>query len=232
MKIISKFHDYYDSASIFYDPTVIFKRETKLLSLKDLNLTLPFKDFSGLMSKNDRNIIEKMDASVRFLYFCGKIYPLYVLEKYILILEEQNGVFKRFPKFYTKFNDKSYSKSLEDLIVEASKENLKKHYNFNSEYKEIEYNLEKIKGYEVNPDIFRAVGSPYFITHGSSVIINPVLNELTKNLKMDASFIYQEIEMYMSGVLGSVEKKPLEISDKDKRDSKGFDDYSFKKRKK
>ena len=57
------------------------------------------------------------------------------------------------------------------------------------------------------------------------------ISNLTKSFKLDAYGIYQEIEMYMGGVLGSQEKETIEISDKDKRDSKGFDNYSFKKRK-
>jgi len=40
---------------------------------------------------------------------------------------------------------------------------------------------------------------------------------------------YQEIAMYISGVLGIGEPDTLEISDEDMRDEKGFFDMSFKK---
>ena len=34
--------------------------------------------------------------------------------------------------------------------------------------------------------------------------------------------------MYISGVIGTGEKDTIKISDKDMRDAKGFDDWSFK----
>lgn len=58
----------------------------------------------------------------------------------------------------------------------------------------------------------------------------PSLDKLKFNQILDANNIYQEIEMFVNGVLLK-EEISIDISDKDLRDSKGFDEYSFKKRK-
>jgi hypothetical protein len=45
----------------------------------------------------------------------------------------------------------------------------------------------------------------------------------------DPHTTYQEIFMYISGVLGGNMKEIPEMSDDDMRDSKGFDKWSFRK---
>ena len=40
---------------------------------------------------------------------------------------------------------------------------------------------------------------------------------------------YQELDMYISGVLGQQEKETINISDKDRIYQHGFDSYSFRK---
>lgn len=41
--------------------------------------------------------------------------------------------------------------------------------------------------------------------------------------------LYQELDMYISGVLGSQAKEVINISDKDRIHQHGFDEYSFRK---
>ena len=42
---------------------------------------------------------------------------------------------------------------------------------------------------------------------------------------------FQEIDMFLSGIMQSPEKKMVNLTDKDMRDKKGFNDMSFKKEK-
>lgn len=227
MKIISKFHDYYDSASVFYDNSLVFKRENKRLNLEDCaNIKIPFYAVELMSAHEDLNTTT--EASVNFLYFCGKIYPIYELKKYITLVEKKDGFIQR----YKKDQESNYFSSLKELTDVAIEKGLRKSFSLNNESKNIEYILEKIKDYEVNADVFRELKAPYFMIENKKIIeINPVLKKYTKSFKMEAPILYQEIEMYMSGVLGMEEKEIIIVSDKDKRDSKGFDNYSFKKRK-
>lgn len=230
MKIISKFHDHYDSASAFYDDSILLKRQSEVIEQSDLKITLPYKTIQVAASYG-RSVVDSMNriAAIDFLYFCGKVYPLFsIFNSSYHFKKVGNGSVR-----LENRSDAAYFSSIQELINEAEKRDIR----FGSG----KYAEDKIKKYEqlvkdclsveIKADIFSEVGVPYFMTEGYSIITYPVLKNLTKSFKLDAYGIYQEIEMYMGGVLGSQEKETIEISDKDKRDSKGFDNYSFKKRK-
>ena len=239
MKIISKFKDYYDSASIYNDDHIIFKRET--LVIKDKKKYYKPKEiipknklpqiklpFNNIILKKIQSISEincLYSFYVDFLYFCGKIYPVFIGEKSgIFESEKEYTVFATFEDFkseYLKCKDENVKKSWVRWIEESSKKSLL----------EIEHIVQKTKeDNSVDIDIFRSYGA-YFLRKESETVIYPQLKDLTKSLKMDSFITYQEIEMFLSGVLGVEEKDVVSISDKDLRDSKGFDNYSFKKKK-
>ena len=58
--------------------------------------------------------------------------------------------------------------------------------------------------------------------------LNPILKDLNFHTQLDPYTCYQEIAMYVSGVLGVGEKEIIKISDVEKRNKAGFDDVSFK----
>lgn len=57
---------------------------------------------------------------------------------------------------------------------------------------------------------------------------NPLLKHLGFAKVKDPFTAYQEISMYISGVIGVGEPDTIEVSDECKRDAKGFDEWSFK----
>lgn len=61
-------------------------------------------------------------------------------------------------------------------------------------------------------------------------IVNPLLSDLKFYRVKDAFSAFQEIAQYIAGVLGDLSEDMVSISDKDMRDAKGFDDWSFKTR--
>ncbi|EGR2227507.1 hypothetical protein QX249_12815 [Vibrio parahaemolyticus] len=89
--------------------------------------------------------------------------------------------------------------------------------------------------------VHRKFGVPYMMVpvtyYGISnrepvdVVLNPILKEFQFAKVVEPCLAFQEIEMYLSGVMGAGDKPMIEISDEDKRDAKGFDDWSFKKMK-
>lgn len=61
------------------------------------------------------------------------------------------------------------------------------------------------------------------------LVINACLSELKFGRCVDAYTAFQELSMFIGGVIGVGEPETLEISDRHMRDAKGFDDRSFKK---
>jgi len=59
--------------------------------------------------------------------------------------------------------------------------------------------------------------------------INPVLKDYEFYKIFDSYQAFQEIQMFISGVLGSKEKDIIMIEDKYKIASHGFDKWSFRK---
>lgn len=230
MKIISKFHDYYDSASAFYDDSLLLKRKTEIVSLNSIKNPLPYNTIQVAASYG-RRVVGSMDrlATIDFLYFCGKVYPLFCIFNSSSYWIKKGNVSVRIEER----SDQVYFSTLEELVNECKRQELGMGYSKRVEEKIKKYNqiIKENLAAKVDVDIFRNVSAPYFMTEGSSIVIYPVLKNLTRSFKMDAFAIYQEIEMFLGGVMGSSEKEIIEISDVDKRNSKGFDNYSFKKRK-
>lgn len=234
MKIISKFHDYYDSAASFYDDSILLKRKTEIIDKKDIAIKLPYQNISVAHSykRGLKGNYQERSANIEILYFCGKVYPIYTI--FTKVANVQSG--KRYDYSYEKL-EQIYFSTFSEFIKAIEDEDLKVSYGIRrkNDFKAVEEKIEKMKTYEVSPEIFEKMKSPYFISREigkeNKIEIFPELKEVIKSFKMDAYIAYQEIEMYLSGVLGSSEKEIIEISDIDKRNSKGFDDYSFKKRK-
>lgn len=234
MKIISKFHDYYDSAASFYDDNILLQRKKEIIDNKDVEVKLPYHNISVAHSykRGPKGNYKERSANIEILYFCGKVYPIYTI--FTKTANVKDG--KRYDYLYEK-SEQIYFSSFEELINAIEEENLHVSYKIRrkNDFKAIEEKIEKMKTYEVSPNIFEKMKSPYFISREigkeNKIEIFPELKEVIKSFKMDAYIAYQEIEMYLGGVLGVGEKEIIEISDIDKRNSKGFDNYSFKKRK-
>lgn len=230
MKIISPFHDYYDSAMIYFDDSILLKRKTEQVYLGDINVSLPNRiDKIATSYVGNINPLSRV-AAIDYLYFCGKVYPLFSIFNSKSHWQKVNGKLTQIDNR----SDQVYFNSFDELLKACEREGMKINRSFGQPKNHIEKmkeKLERLEDYEVSADIFRKVGAPYFILEGNKLIVYPELKAITKSFKMDAATVYQEIEMYMGGVLGQAEKEIIEISDVDKRNSKGFDNQSFKKRK-
>lgn len=97
------------------------------------------------------------------------------------------------------------------------------------------YQYSKFKDNYISSDTLEAKIKNSNYSHVSTydmVEINPILKDLDFAGVVDPFTAFQEISMFLSGVLGINEPEMIEISDKHKRDAKGFDDKSFKTRSK
>ena len=109
-------------------------------------------------------------------------------------------------------------------------------------------NVNLIKNYDAK-DLFVEYNTPVFVYDGDygrtalttgrsyhrnkdAFIINPLLKDYEFYKVFDTFQAFQEIQMYIGGVLGSKENEIIKISDKDKINQHGFDfKWSFRKEK-
>lgn len=127
---------------------------------------------------------------------------------------------------------------LVDKIKEVSKEFSKKvrEYNVNYISSLLErFPLGKMKIAPFDQSIFFEINSPSIyiempkINRENLIVINPVLKELDFYRVFDAYTAYQEIDMFVGGVLSSNSDGEENLTDDDRRVAKGFNDMSFKK---
>ena len=84
-------------------------------------------------------------------------------------------------------------------------------------------------GYSCYNNLFVEHNTPVFIIRPKEITINPSLKEVRFMTVKDVYTTFQEIQMFISGVLGTGTKETVDITDDVKRDKHGFDNKSFKK---
>ena len=221
MRIISKFHDYYDSAIGYgIDPKLMYKRDTKKVSfIIDDVFTHP-----RLETPETPN----HDIDIFHIGFCGKIYPCVSFRRI--------GSTKKL----CVYNSEQYKK-----LIRAIKGKVKKtDPRFRKLWggKKIPEFLDEQTGKESMIDIFYKYKVPVFVIRSKqtnkwgtynrkarTLILNPMLKEYEFYKVFDSYTAFQEINMFMSGVIGMNAPETVEISDKSKIEKKGFDEWSFRK---
>ena len=218
MLIVSKFHDYYDSAVAYgVDKSVVYKRETRQ--------TEDSKRWSPENKLHGKKRVWQVEEFV--VGFCGKIYPA------IKLVEDSPSVIVETKCFYDL---DSLNKFLEDegVNVTANK-SWRSNWGRYSRYY-ISNASDRKKWFDINHHadkkfdaVFMKKKCPMFIYNHKGMIYNPRLKDVNFQKIMDSYTAFQEIYMYISGVLGTNENDMVNISDRDMLKKKGFDKWSFKK---
>ena len=228
MKIISNFRDYYDCImSTGIDKTVIYNRNIKTIDFHEIFSYKKIQEPQLKFIINQTAVIESKSIFDYFSFqtfligFCNYIYPC------ILMTEYQNNQNKN---TYIYTTDELRLKMLKYAIqIKTHKQNkrmaslLKTLNDFLLFPWHIKYNSYFIE-YKV----------PIFVLkHKNYGLLQLILNSELKQYnfyKVKEPYIaFQEIYMFISGVLGTESKPLIQISDNDMRDKKGFDKWSFKK---
>jgi hypothetical protein len=223
MYIVSKFRDYYDTASAYgIDKDCVYNRELKEIELKT----------SKLPYGSDQRLRDKSIFIEPFLIgFCGKIYPAVKLScstssfNYSAPTQIEEMLFS-FTEFQSRLESlgiyleksKQYFWQTDRIIHKTGAENF-----FYGDHREYE-NLFR----EYHTPIF-SIGKPgLLVRENVHLTINPSLRKLQFMKMKDPHTTFQDIYQYLAGVLGNKEKDIVQISDKDMLKQKGFDKYSFK----
>jgi hypothetical protein len=207
MRIISKFQDYYDSALGYgIDKTLTYVRE-----MKGLEIDIPIG--TGHRSR---------EYCIFIIGFCGKLYPCIRTWREPTKQEDPHSILGHIPNFH---HDED--KCLE--IIEDSN-NWKWH---------LDEVLDKFKALKNNNkllELFQEYKTPVFIVReqerssDNNLIINPCLKDHQFFKVIDAYSAFQEISMYVGGVLPRREPDTVDVSEACKTNMHGMDSWSFRKK--
>lgn len=242
MKIYSKFKDFYDiGLSHGIDDDIKFIRDIQYIDCPD-----DLKDVSGFDVYGRRyNQHVSTNIVAKYIFFCGKMIP-YIDISHCGYGQPDSVHYnaESFHKFVETFKD-GYSNGFN---VESYMSNDRRDFS-PSWRKDITFSKKGIEdffktGKNIDESIFFKYDCPYFIFgHDESLrytpqvkeynkkklIKNPVLKDMEFFKHMDSFTCFQEISMFLGGILGSSPKEIIQVSDEVLRDKRGFDKWSFKK---
>lgn len=245
MYIISKFSDYYDSACAFgIDKTIMYKR--KMLTGAITYITVPYHHGNGgrayelpeqLMNKyNDMYLSRHRNYSINpfIIGFCGKYYPGYRMKyenNISRVCWNTPDIISFFLRYKLEDEYKSFVKRRSSK--EISNGRYWRHGNMWAQDIETTWS-DPIPN---DDSEFHKYKSPIILYQHSREpgnnnferTLNPELKVFDFARKQDPFTAFQELQMYISGVLGCNENEMVQISDEDMRDAKGHDNMSFKK---
>lgn len=224
MMIISKFRDYYDKvASNGIDKTLIYKREERSVKFEP-----GFRIRKWTYYENGIYYAARGAA----VAFCGKLYLGFSFETW----HESRKSYRDTPPDTQEFLwGEQALERLKSFDKKESKTSEKKRWvvlnNLFNTLNEKPY--EKLFLTERIPLYFFYPPEDYYWSFrketGCTAILNCNLEEKSFFKKIDTYTAFQEISMYIGGVLGMPDKPTVEISDTDRLLSKGFDKkWSFR----
>jgi len=223
MKIISKAYDYYDTVA--YTDSPIFVRHEK-----DYVDYSPPREIKDILDKAPYIYPHIMGSQEILIGFCGRVYPLVELSyssdglsvDHTFFCYSQKDILKFFSVTKLKTFSETYPMKTGRNQAYFTKKNMDILFGFH--------------GKKIPDDIFFELKSPIFIVTRNErhikkfkLTVNGSLKQYGFQKVFDPFQAYQEIEMYLGGVLGQTEINTVGISDKDLKHQKGFDKWSFKK---
>lgn len=237
MKIISKFHDYYDTVqSLGYDKSNLYKRETQYF---DFSNTYRPTSVEQEFIKHNPSVLEFLNLVRSLSHFGHFDLKGPGRERWYVtpILTMVAGKF--YPVLRWNVTDFSASPSTDNLLWIYDKASaLEKLSQAPVKYS---YEENQIKKREKKIDSFFEIGETsagmelaiknrwVAISHqpGTGIIIDPPLDEQELMRAVPPYQMAQEIEMFLSN-LGNPEKPMIQIEDRYKIPAKGFNNESFR----
>jgi hypothetical protein len=240
MYIIAKRKDYYDGVvgTVGVDKTIVYDREPVEFEGEDMPQVFRKKSYYTSFREREDNPFYKLGNShIKKEYFhqfphhsyfivgfCGKLYVGFKLYNVNTETSEYDNVITTI----------TYDK---DYMVE-----LFENKTFGGYFQD---NLNHVLQFNAL-DWFRDMRTPCFVydqvcdvthidlnhyrwNHNSKFFINPLLKDYEFYKVFDSFQAFQEISMFMGGVLGKGEKEIVEVQDKYKIAQHGFDKWSFRK---
>ena len=258
MLIISKFHDYYDAVlKEGIDKTLVYKRDTSEhlfnanpYRLEDVKVSPEVKELisdvkHGIphVSKRDWRD-DSFEAHPFIIGFCGKIYVGYLLQTEVWnymrtdyikeIVWDTDGIIAFMGKHkletsLDRFSDmKKPSKTFRRFTSYGNKQYKKFHMSEMDEVFNMFQDNKVLQDWFVqyHTPVFKLVPARY--DYDVNLILNPVLKDCDFIRVVDPYTAFQEISMFLGGVLGVGTPEIVEVSDKTKAYKHGMDSTSFR----
>lgn len=235
MKIVSKFHDYYDTAAIYgIDKTCVYLRAGEIKK-SDFNLDTGSRWRSW--PHEEKFVKVKADVEIRYrvdkyvIGFCGNLHPVVVIQK------ETDGLTKveRFSFYSTEKVQAFFTK--EKLKLESGRSYWSMR-DFTVKSKQSLDNFFEVAQYKKLEEEFHKNNCPVFVygrfednkKEKLRVVTNPSLRDYRFAQVKDPQGAFQDIFMYISGVLGISAPPMVKVKDKELAAKRGHDGkYSFRK---
>lgn len=243
MKIISDFHDYYDGCmSLGIDPKCIYIRKSKLFR-EDEKWPVDIEAYSPQGRWGHRPFYRPYGA----IWFCNKIYPYIVFELEdkatginIEIFCYDIGQVEHLISGMSKKDAESFRST-----KPGSRYDRKRHRSKMDIFEDLLKNGKVAYAQEKIIDILCETGVPVLRIHesgndgfhnivegenvrGKSLTFNPKLTAIQFYRAVDPFTAWQELSMFISGVMGGQAPPMIEISDRIRKEKHGFNEDSFR----
>jgi hypothetical protein len=222
MRIISKFKDYYDSAAgMGIDKELVYLRKTEVIKKVEIGFEpVGWYVVSITMKQMHQSLGTAYHAINKcILGFCGRSFPVFNIgDRYFCSYEQVVRQMKK------DLDPKSFKEAIEDFETP-------KRYSMDRGSKRGRLLLWAKEIREFNPlEWHFKYKVPIFLYEDKTnkVILNPPLKPMGFAAIKSSYEAFQEIGMFLSGVLGSHDDPDQIKDDKVLRDAKGFNDMSFK----
>ena len=255
MRIISKYHDYYDGAMAHgIDPSLIYKRDQELVKASEVDWN-PGSVVDGIFDSYpwDRNYWMN-STDLALLLFCGKAYPYWYTQAkdqatqkdrvWVVtceaLIERAGALYKRRREFkeergQIRTGDPFFPRLSEAEGFLSGKDEF---WGPRFRAKNVEAFAKQVAGRPVDHNAHHHWKAPSLLLARRSgnggpkqyaVLRNPVLKDLEFQKVMDPFTAFQEIAMFLGGVLAVEDQAPLRVgSDEVVARQKGFDEWSFR----
>lgn len=232
MRIISKFKDYYDSAHGWYSPEPVYVRDNVEIFYPELD-----KEVEEKVRRVEviHSVMPRSDFGNRCVVaFCGKAYPCYCHSDSLTFYstEKMENYFKK-DLDSSDYMKRNHAEKIINMLHGKARAGYWWRYS-NLNHRTWKRFLSE-GSLDVPVDAFIAVKSPVFLvkTVGSSTYleVNPMLNKLSFASQVDPYTAFQEISMYIGNELVMQMDPNLDRTDDMIRDSKGFNEWSFRRHK-
>ena len=237
MLIISKRKDFYDGVvgTVGIDKSIVYNRET--VELEENQIPMAFyrkKGFYNNFSKRETPLHHMGDFSIEktskydgysyfFVGFCGKLYLGWKFYK------ENKSQQLPYPDIITDITyDINFVKT--QLKPVAYKANLDDALNYFNTYNAMPLFRDfKVPIFVFDNDFNRRRVDKRYPSRDIKFFLDVNLSDYAFYKVFDAFRTFQELQMFMGGVLGTGEKEIIEVADKYKIGQHGFDKWSFRK---
>lgn len=254
MRIISKYKDYYDSASGYgVDMGIVYSREERQLDREneaDRKLYYEIKEACDKVTKDDRFQNMYLNANYDMIYVgvAGKIYV--GLRFHTLANDKDNTLFKvhqnsrivgnenipmnqLFAWAPSNLNDKQLDTPASTNTWTQSEQNTPRSWFEKNAAVRIVEDVELFARNEMVSFIKIGHHRGYYHRHigsrdDSPIILNPCLLNYGFQKMVDSFTIFQEISMFVTGVLAQKDQMTHTATDKELLYARGHDDKSFK----